>query len=123
MEKEVRTTLWVQDGQPRVEASFEDFDGDVEKWKNAFYEIWRYQLTYNFAYEISLIERRCKDNQNKWTVWVSLLVREGFKKNIVETMEELGYGNIKVEEESVGVVELYGVADKVTEPINTVVVE
>lgn len=100
----------------RVEASFKDFDGDVEKWKNAFYEIWRYQMGYSFAYEITLIDR-------KSGVWLSLLARKSFKKNIVETMQELGYRNIQTEEESVGIIQLWDISDPVAEHISTVVAD
>ena len=82
----------------RVIAHLEDFDGDVNDWKINFYELWRYQMTWGFAFEISVGESR----QNG--VFVDLLVKKPYKKNILETMQELGYRNITHYDETVGIV-------------------
>lgn len=88
----------------RFTAYYSSFDGDVEEWKKAFYEVWRHQLTYNFAYEIEL-----RENHNG--AYLSMLVREGFKEN-VERLSELGF-EFFVHEETAGVVNDYDLPDDV----------
>lgn len=88
----------------RFTASFERFDGNVETWKNAFYEVWRHQLTYNFAYEIELRE-------NRSGVFLSMLVREAYKEQ-AEGLSELGY-HFSIDEETAGVINDYDLPDDV----------
>lgn len=90
---EKKKCLWVQ-------ARYKDFDGDLEKWKNSFYEIWRYQLTWNFAWKIELFER--VDG-----VLVNMYVKPAFKDNIITTMNALGYQDISVENVRIGIVYEY----------------
>ena len=86
----------------RFIARYSDFDGDVTQWRDAFYEVWRHQLTYNFAYEIELRE-------NKNGVFLSMLVRESFKE-CAEGLSDLGY-KFTVDEETAGVINCYDVPD------------
>lgn len=88
----------------RFTASFEKFDGDVASWKEAFYEVWRHQLTYNFAYEIEL-----RENRNG--VFLSMLVRESFKES-AEGLSEYGY-EFSISEETAGVVNDYDLPDDI----------
>ena len=81
-----------------VVALLRDFDGGVEKWKDGFYQLWRYQLTYSYAYKIALYEN-CNDG-----VFLRLTVRPAYKDNILETMEDLGYREVKTYDGTVGVV-------------------
>ena len=84
----------------RVTASYEKFDGDFAKWKESFYMIWRYQLTWNFAYEITLKESRRG-------VFVDLLVKPAYKSNVADMMEDLGYKEVLYDDERVGVIYRY----------------
>lgn len=88
----------------RFTATFEAFGGDVEKWKQAFYEVWRHQLTYSFAYEIELRE-------NRSGVFLSMLVREAYKEQ-AEGLSELGY-HFSIDEETAGVINDYDLPDDV----------
>lgn len=88
----------------RFTASFKEFDGDVAKWRDAFYEVWRHQLTYNFAYEIELRE-------NRSGVFLSMLVRESFKE-CAEGFDEYGY-KFSIDEETAGVINDYDLPDGV----------
>ena len=74
-----------------IRSSLADFAGDTQAWKLAFYELWRYELTYSFAYRL-----RVWEYSNK-TVDVQILARPGYKDAIISTMKSLGYRNIKVE--------------------------
>ena len=86
----------------RVESNFEDFDGDIERWRNSFYTIWRYQLTWDFAYRITVIERRSG-------VYVSLLIKPVFKEDVLGMMEDLGYQNVTTEDCNVAFISSYDV--------------
>lgn len=101
MEKEIKTTLWIEDGAFRIEASFEDFDGGLAKWKEAFYTVWRHQMTWDFAYSIELIDRR------QTGVYLRMLVRKNFLKNVEDMLSELGYRQVTQSSEHVGIVQLY----------------
>lgn len=79
-------------------AYLNDFDGDVQKWKHSFYEIWRYQMGYTFAYYIGVNENRRNG------VFVRLIIKPGFKGNALDMMNDLGYREIKVYDASVGIV-------------------
>lgn len=82
----------------RVVAEMNDFEGDVDKWKTAFYEMWRWQMTWSFAYEIAVREGR------KSGVFIDMLIRPAYRTSVLGTMEDLGYRNIRVYEDPVGVV-------------------
>lgn len=74
-----------------VRSYLNDFDGDVAAWKNAFYELWRWHLTFDFAYEIKIDESR----QNGVFVW--MIISPVHKENVTGLMEDLGFRNIKTE--------------------------
>lgn len=80
-----------------ITATFKDFDGDAERWKWCFYELWRYQLTFGFAHKISLNES-AKDG-----VFVYMIIRPAYKDNIIETMHDLGYKKVESWDTSIGV--------------------
>lgn len=82
-------------------ARLEDFDGDVQKWKIAFYEIWRYQMTYHFARRII-----AEDSRNHGA-FVRLTVKPAFKHDALGMMEDLGYKNITTEDAKIGLVYAY----------------
>lgn len=114
MEKEIRTSLWVKSDVTRIRTFLEDFDGDVEKWKKSFYEIWRYQMTWDFAYEITVHEVHGGD------VCVSILAKNAFLGSAKSMLDSLGYRNLKTEKEHIGIVEVFDLGD---EDIWTVVAE
>ena len=76
----------------RMVAYLNDFDADLNRWRKSFYEVWRYQLTWNFAYRIKLDESR------KTGVFILIDVRLGYKQNALEMLENLGYRKIEVTE-------------------------
>lgn len=108
----------------RVIAHYSEFDPkmfnsdckDEDKlscWKFAFYELWRYQMTWSMAYEIAVRESR------KNGVFVDVLVKPSFKDNLVETMKGLGFTDVDSYKSSVGVVASHEAPDLV----DTIVVE
>lgn len=116
MSKEVKATIMIEDAY-RVTAWYKDFDGDLAKWKEAYYDLWRWQMTYTYAHEINVHEVHSGD------VIVSLLVKPEYKDNVLRTMEGLGYKRVKCSEESVGLVPLYDVDDPAVEDVFTVVAD
>ena len=84
-----------------ITAHYSDFDGDLQKWKNSFYEVWRYQMTWSFAYRIEII-----DGTNG--VFISLLIRPDYETPLMATLEDLGYRKVTKTETSVGIVDYYG---------------
>lgn len=86
----------------RITAHFNEFDGNLDKWKDSFYQVWRYQLTWSFAYSIKLNESR------KHGVYIDLLIIPSYREPLLETMESLGYRDIALNTEFVGIVDAYG---------------
>lgn len=105
-EKEFKTTLWVEGGVTRMRAYRSDFTGSTEEWKRSFYEIWRYQMTWDFAYEIRVHEVSDGD------ICVDLLVKDAYLNHAKDMMKYLGYGNVRCSSEHIGVVELYDINDE-----------
>jgi len=103
--------------EPAVEVSawYEDFDGNVQKWRDSFYTLWRYQLTWDFAYRIDVRETRSKGT------YVSLLIRKAYKEQVLETMDDLGYKNILTSDTKVGIV--YGFETPEVEDIEDLVID
>ena len=83
-----------------IEATYEDFDGEINRWRESFYTIWRWQLTWSFAYRIEIRERRTG-------VYLWMLIKPAYKANILDTMDDLGYREIKTEDVTVGLVSSY----------------
>lgn len=105
MEKEVKTTLWIEDGAVRIETDLKDFYENDEQWKKAFYQVWWYQMIWDFAYSIRVSERR------ETGVYMSLLIKKAYQKQVRELLEELGYKKITEQEEHIGIVQLYDIDD------------
>ena len=114
MEKMARVSVYPENAL-RITATLEDFNGTVSEWKIAFYELWRYQMTWHFAYEISVIDSRNSG------VFVLLKCKPAYKKNILETMESLGFKNINCEDEEIGAIECTDFPDDML--IDTVIVD
>lgn len=85
----------------RITAKLDDFDGDSAKWRDSFYMLFRYQMTWDFAYEITVRESR------RSGVFVDMLIKPAYRENILETMDDLGYKKANAFEEKVGIVDNY----------------
>lgn len=82
----------------RVTATYKDFDGNIAQWRDTFYELWRYQMTWSFAYELAVREGKCG-------VFVDILAKPAYKSDILRTMEALGYKEVNAYEVKVGVID------------------
>ena len=88
-----------------VEATYADFDGGLDEWRQSFYNIWRYQMTWDYAYRIVVAERRSSG------VYVRLLIKPVFKSDVLDMMDDLGYRNVTTEDTRVEFISSYDVQD------------
>lgn len=79
-----------------ITASYRDFEGDIERWRDSFYTLWRYQMTWDYAYKIIVSESNSKG------VFVQLLVNPAYKDSLIDTMDGLGYRNIITNDTYIG---------------------
>lgn len=98
MEKKARVLVYAEDAL-YITSTLNDFDGDVQKWKNAVYEMFRWDMGYSFAHKIDVVESRSSG------VFILLICKPKFEKSIVETMKDNGFRNIKVRHDDIGVIE------------------
>lgn len=85
----------------RVISFYYDFNGGLDKWKDSFYQLWRLQLTWSFAYRLELHEIRSKG------VYVDILCKPSFVNELVANMGEFGYRAITTKPCNVGMVDGY----------------
>jgi len=104
LDREVKKSVWIEDAL-YVKAYLNDFSGNVHDWKNAVYELFRYNMTWGFAYQIDVLESRGDG------VFVQMHCSPSYEKSISEMMDDLGFKNVNVERESIGVVETYDFPD------------
>lgn len=97
MEKKVRVDVYTEDAV-FITADLENFDGDVQKWRAAFYDLWRYQMTWHFAHRIYVEDTR--DG-----VYVGILCKPAYERNVVEAMEGLGYRKVQTQHDDIGAIE------------------
>lgn len=96
--KKVKVNVYAEDAV-FISAGLNDFDGDVEKWKDAVYQLFRYNMTFSFAHKIDVCESR------KSGVFVSLVIKPAFQENVTETMDGLGFKELKTWHEDIGTIE------------------
>ena len=105
-----KVQLWTEDAIA-IRAAYEDFDGELSKWKDSFYQIWRWQLTWSYAYKIEIRERRANG------VYLYMLIKPSFRKSVLGMLEEYGYKNVSEEATKVGVVESYEIWEDIEDVI------
>lgn len=97
MEKEVKVTVYEKDAI-QVFANFSKFNGTVQEWKNAIYELFRCNMAFDFAYYIDIRKNYKKD------AYVVVLLRPTYKDVLIETMKDLGFNPV-ITEEKIGAIE------------------
>lgn len=115
MSKAVKVPMYVENAV-RITTDIEDFNGDVMGWKLSFYDIWRFQMTWDFAYEIKVHETRKG-------VRISILCKPDFKGDAVNMLEGFGCKNIKTEAEDVGIVDLLDVDNLMVNNVSAVIID
>lgn len=97
MEKRIRVTVHEQEAVNLI-AWLEDFEEQSYKWKDAVYELFRYNMTFSFAHDIEVFE------SNKKGVYVSLLVKPVYERQAMDVMDMLGFKKVQVTRENIGVI-------------------
>lgn len=98
MPKKARVNVYAKDALYII-AHFGDFDGDVEAWKNAVYQVFRCNMTWSFAHMIDVREGR------NLGVYICIIANPVYEENIVSFMEDNGFRNIKTHHEDIGAIE------------------
>lgn len=80
-----------------ITARLTDFAGDVQSWKNAVYELFRMNMTWDCAYRIEV-------NENRNGVFVRVVAKPAFEKNIRSFMTNAGFGSLNVSKEQIGII-------------------
>ena len=97
-EKKARVNLYTEDAV-LITSHWRDFKGELQDWRNAIYDLFRWDMTYSYAHKIDVIESR------KNGVFVSLRIKPEFEESVVETMKDLGFCKIKATHEEIGTIE------------------
>ena len=97
-----------------VVAYLRDFHGNVETWKKSFYEVWRYQMTWGFAYKIEVNESRERG------VFLHMIVSTSYAEQVRRMLENLGY-KWKEGDAKIGIV--YGVDHEDLDDVDELVIE
>ena len=88
----------------RITARYREFNGTLEQWKESFYELWRYQLTWGFAYSLGL-------NEGREGVFLELAIRPQYRDHVIDLMERLGYEGIFEADHTLGIIDPYELED------------
>ena len=63
-----------------IYANLDNFDGGLTEWKDSIYQLFRYNMTFDFAHRIDVREGR----ENG--VYVYLVIRPAFQESLMNTM-------------------------------------
>lgn len=98
MEKKARVNVYAKEAVT-IYAYWKDFDGDIQKWKNSIYEMFRWDMTYGYAHDILVYE------SNECGAYIRLIIKPSFEDSVIDTMDYLGFKELKVTHDEVGVIE------------------
>jgi len=68
-----------------------DFDGDEQKWRDAYFHLLQWKMTWSLCYELDMNWSR------KNGTFVRVVVKPDIAERLKEDMEEYGYRNISVD--------------------------
>ncbi len=104
MEKKARVNVYAKEAVT-IYAYWKDFDGDTQKWKNSIYEMFRWDMTYGFAHDILVYE------SNASGAYIRLIIKPAFKECVVETMENLGFKELRISDSEIGAIDCTDLPD------------
>lgn len=98
MEKKARVNVYAKEAVT-IYAYWKDFDGDIQRWKNSIYDMFRWDMTYGYAHDILVYE------SNESGAYIRLIIKPPFTEPVLETMQELGFNNLRVTHDEIGTIE------------------
>ena len=104
MEKKARVNVYAKEAVT-IYAYRKDFDGDIQKWKNSIYEMFRWYMAYGYAHDILVYE------SNECVAYIRLIIKPPFEDSVLDTMDSLGFKELKVTHDEVGVIECTDMPD------------
>ena len=104
MDKQFRANVYLEEAV-RVYSHLNDFPGTDSEWKDAVYQLFRYNMTWDFAYRIDVFEGRSRG------VFVVLLIKPAYEERLKATMDDLGFKNVVSAHEEIGVLECTDLPD------------
>lgn len=104
MSRMARVNVYKQDAV-RITTHLDDFAGTTDGWKNAVYEMFRWNMTWSFAHWIEVLESRIGG------VYLTMMIKPSYEKVLVETMEGLGFRIFTIGHEDIGVIECTDLPD------------
>lgn len=96
-----RITIGEEHKTVSITAYLNDFIGDSEKWREAYFRMLSWKNTFDVVYQMDILESR----KNGVYVWLVLHTADKADRTI-EMMNDLGYQNIKTAWVTVGEYEL-----------------
>ena len=97
----MKLEIWEMKKTVSLIAHLKDFDGDTEKWRQAYFMLLSWKNTWNIIYQMDLLESR---NDGVY-VWIILHEADNAERTI-NFMKDLGYKEIKSNWVTVGEYEL-----------------
>lgn len=96
-----RITIGEEHKTVSITAYLKDFDGDSEKWREAYFQMLSWKNTFDVVYQMDILESR----KNGVYVWLVLQTADNSIRTIT-MMNDLGYQNIHTAQVTVGEYEL-----------------
>ena len=98
MEKKAKVNVYAKEAVT-IYAYWKDFDGDIKRWKNSIYDMFRWDMTYGYAHDILVYE------SNANGAYIRLIIKPAFKESVLDTMQELGFRNMSVTHDEIGTID------------------
>lgn len=85
-----------------VRIDHKDFDGDIRKWQELYFQILSWKNTWSMAYEVDMLA------YNDHSAYVYIVAKAEIKEQLVDWLKSIGYNKIShVEEVEIGTLEIY----------------
>lgn len=107
-ENSITVRTWFKDFKPENITEFiTDNRSKLELWKYSIYELYRYQLSFEYAYSINIRETR------RSGVYVMLVIKPAFNTSVLGLLETLGFTNIETENTKTAIIDGYELPENV----------
>ena len=86
----------------QITSKHSSFDSENHRWQESYFQVMAYQNTFNFAYDTSIHST----HDHEAYLWI-LLRPETDRSRILSWLEDLGYGDLRVDNVTVSEIDLY----------------